>query len=124
MSGAVVEGDDGGPWLAVDLRIESPSDSDIQFLDVGIVCAGNDETGGWQANSTLDLNAEVPAETFDEGTVNLLLPGDGRFGEEIPECATPAAIRISPVPDPMTGTEVPAVVALPDELIADINAAR
>jgi hypothetical protein len=123
VSGAVVSGDDGGPWLAAEVRIENPSETNIQFVDVGIVCAGNDETGGWQAGSTLDLNAGIPAGTFDEGTVNLLLPGDGRFGEPIPDCATPAALRITPVPDPMTGTEVPAVVQLPDELVARLNAA-
>mgnify|MGYP006924535603 CR=1 FL=1 len=124
VEGVIVDGDDGGPWLAVDLRIENRSGSDIQFLDVGIVCAGNDESGGWQADSTIDLNAGIPADTFDEGTVNLLLPGDGRYGEEISECATPAVVRILPVPEPMSGTEVPAVVALPDELIADLNIAR
>jgi hypothetical protein len=121
VAGVVVSGDDDGPWLSADLRIENSSDSDIQFVNVGIVCAGNDETGGWQAGSTLDLNAGIPAGTFDEGTVNLLLPEDGRFGEEVPECAIPAVIRISPVPDPMTGFEKAAVVPLPDDVIAELN---
>ena len=94
VSNPVVGGDELGPWLTVNVRVENGTDaaSSVPYLEIH--CSGNDEGGGWQADSTLELGAGLPAGTFDEGTVNLLVPGDGRFGEQRPPCVMPAAIAV------------------------------
>jgi hypothetical protein len=68
----------------------------------------------------LDLNAGVPDSTFDEGTLNLLLPGDGRFGEERPVCATPASLVVASVEGGIRADQ-PAVFSIPDSLIDELN---
>lgn len=101
---------------------ENRGDSPIDWFEMGIVCTGNDEVGGTQAGSTLDLSAGLPAGSFDEGNVNLLAPGDGRFGEERPECSNPASVRVSPYVAGMQSEE-PAVFQLPADVIDGMNAA-
>lgn len=122
VSNPVFSGDDGGPWIEVEVRYENRGDTDIDWFEAGIICTGNDEVGGRQAGSTLDLNAGLPTGTFDEGTLNLLAPGDGRFGEERPACANPASVRVSTYIGGIEGGE-PAIFPLPGEVIDELNAA-
>lgn len=122
VSDPVLSGDDGGPWIEVQVRYENRGGTDIDWFEVGIVCTGNDEVGGYQAGSTLDLIAGLPAGTFDEGTVNLLAPGDGRFGEERPECTKPALVRVSAYIGGIESDE-PSVFPLPADVIDQLNAA-
>lgn len=110
-----VGGDDGGPWLVAETRVEG-LDEGGSVPNMGIVCAGGTELGGWQADSTLQLATDVPAGSFDEGSVHLLLPGDGRYGEPIPECAGPAFVEIDTI-------DGPAVVEVPATVLAELNAA-
>jgi hypothetical protein len=88
-------GDDGGPWLEVDLRVENRGEDTSNPL-VAIACSDSSEEGGWQVDSAYNLFDELPASTFNEGTINLLLPGDGRSGEPVPTCSAPAVVRVTP----------------------------
>ena len=78
VSNPVVGGDELGPWLTVDVRAENPSDDVGVWFNFHITCAGSDDEGGWQVGSTFDQNTPLPAGSFDEGTMVLLLPGDAR----------------------------------------------
>jgi len=115
-----VGGDAGGPWLEVDVRTENRGD-DTNNPNVRIVCGGNPEEGGWQASSTFDLFAALPQSTFNDGTVHLLLPGDGRFGEPIAGCAEPAVIRVSPTVT--FGGQGIVDFAIPAQTVIELNAA-
>lgn len=109
-----VGGDDGGPWIAADIRTENTAEETTN-PNVEIFCAGSSENGSWQADSTFNLFDSLPTGTFNEGTIHLLLPGDGRFGEEIPVCNTPAIVRVS---DFSSGTS--ADFPIPDALINEL----
>lgn len=119
VEGVSMGGDDGGPWLVADVTVENRTDADVQGLAMAIVCAGSDEEGGWQAGSTLDLNAVFPAQTADSGTVHLLVPGDGRFGEPRPVCEPPAAI----VAQPWTAPAEPVAWPIGPAVVDEFNAA-
>lgn len=128
LDGVVVEvssvrlsGDDLGPWLETAVRIENRTSNDVDYVNIELYCAGNDEGGGWQADSTFDLLAGVPAGSFDEGTVNLLVPGDGRYGETRERCVPPANIVVGPfIAGAVTANR--AVFELPTAVIDAINA--
>lgn len=107
-----VGGDDFGPWMEVAVRGEAAESPGALPTSVAIRCASSPETGGWQAGSTVALGQEIPEGAFLEGTLNLLLPGDGRYGEAIPECTGPATIEVGSTPP--VWFEVPA--ALVDQL--------
>lgn len=81
-----VGGDDGGPWLTVSVRVENSDDEAAAVPDVALRCGDAEEGGGYQADSTLSLGEEIPAGSFMEGTLNLLLPGDSRTGKPVPAC--------------------------------------
>ncbi len=116
--GFAVGGDDAGPWLETDIRVEAVEEG-AAVPTMGIVCGGNTELGGWQAGSTIEQAAAVPTGSFDEGTVNLLLPGDGRYGEPIPACEGPAFVQIDALDGPLS-VEIPGDVL--DELVAAADA--
>lgn len=105
------------PWLAVGIRVENRGE-DTSNPDVAIACAGGD-TGGWQADSTFLLYDELPADSFDEGVVHLLLPDDG-YGSPVPECEAPAVVRVT-FPDPVVR---PVEFPIPDDVLAELNDAR
>jgi hypothetical protein len=120
-------GDDGGPWLEVDARIENPSEDDQRTPVYAIICAGSPDPGEYQADSTLYQLEELPSGSFREGTIHLLLPGDGRFGEPTPECAGPAVVRatVEVLNDEGLVEANPTVdVPIDDALLAELNAAR
>lgn len=119
-------GDDLGPWLEVDVRAENRGEEELTNPELAIVCDGGAETGGWQADSTFDLGDELPAGSFHEGTVHLLLPEDGRYGEPVPECGSPAYVRISPYATVVVdGQEPPAAdVEIPVDILEQLNSAR
>lgn len=119
----IVNGDDDGPWLEVPVRVENRLTESISWMVLEMYCSGNPEGGSWQWESTLDLSSSIPSGTFAEGTVNLLLPGDGRYGEPIPECAAPAHIVASPVPDSWDDLGQ-AVWRIDDATVAALNSAR
>jgi hypothetical protein len=86
-------GDDAGHWLIATVSVANPGDKDSQIPDLAIVCTGNTATGGYQAESTIQLDNTLPAKSEDKGTLNLLLPGDSRTGDTVPACAAPAYVR-------------------------------
>ena len=91
-----VGGDGSGPWLVATVHVENPTGDDATVPNVGIACAGTaaDKLGGYQASSTIRLGDDLPARSFRDGTLNLLLPGDSRTGVTTPPCSTPAHIDI------------------------------
>lgn len=121
----VVGGDDFGPWLEVTVRAENRGE-DTSNPYLAIVCNGSVEEGGWQADSTYDLNGELPGGSFNEGVVNLLLPEDPRTQDPVPECATPAVVRVTMnggfVMDGDEGSTVDYPVG--DDVVAEMNARR
>lgn len=117
-----VGGDDGGPWLEIAVRAENDGSEDQMLPEIGIVCSGNAEQGSYQADSTLLLTDTVPAGSFKEGTLNLLLPGDSRTGEKIAPCETPVFIRATP--GIYVGDEPPSFRwELPETTVTELNAA-
>jgi hypothetical protein len=118
-------GDNSGPWLTVHVRVENTGSQGRANPNIGIVCAGSEQTGGWQAASTFNVGQSLPAGSFDEGDVNLLLPGDSRSGQAVPSCKTPAVVRVSTT-GVVTGRGGPAggYWSIADDLVGGLNAAR
>lgn len=114
ITGYTVDGDEAGPWLNAQVRGEAATAAGTVPYTIAIRCASSTDTGGWLARSTVALSQEIPAGSFVEGTVGLLLPGDGRFGEPITPCETPAVVIIE--------AENEASWAIPDDVIAELNA--
>lgn len=119
VSAIKVGGDDLGPWLEATVRMENSGDEALSPAQLDLVCTGDKETIGYQADSTFDFNEEVPPGSFREGVANLLIAGDPRTGEPTTECATPAYIEITPVVS--IGDDPQPKFAVPDEFIAEIN---
>lgn len=112
INSVTVDGDDGGPWLAADTTVENRAARDTSVPNLSIYCAGNENGGGWQAFSTLGLGDVLPGRSVDNGVVNLLAPGDERFGDGRPFCDTPAVIRI---------TEFGVNIAVPESVVDELN---
>jgi len=112
-----VGGDDFGPWLEVTVRAENHGE-DTYNPNLAIVCDGAAEEGGWQADSTYDLNGELPKDSFNEGVVYLLLPEDPRTQEPVPECEGPAFVRVA------TSDGGGSDVTIDQALIDEMNAKR
>ena len=118
-------GDDSGPWLTVHVRAENAGGQPGANPNIGIVCADNEQTGGWQAASTFTVGQGLPAGSFDEGDVNLLLPGDSRTGQMVPECKTPAVVRASTTGVvPRSGGPAGGFWSIADDIVARLNATR
>jgi hypothetical protein len=116
--------DDGGPWLTLNVRAENPTDGELPSPFFEIHCAGNPDGGGFLGDGTFS-GEPLPAKSFDEGTVELLLPGDGRFGEPRPTCTTPATLIALPSNGGVTlqGQQVERIAwPIPDAIIAELNA--
>lgn len=83
-------------------------------------CANSNEGGGYQAGSTVTFGDAVPPGTFQEGVVNLLLPGDSRTGATATPCEGDPYIEtvshsvVSDAADPGRGT-------VDREMIAELN---
>ena len=117
-----VGGDDLGPWLVTLVRVENRGSADQSMPNIGIVCTGSTEMGGYQAGSTISLTTSLPAGSYREGTLNLLLPHDRRTGTPVPSCATPAYVQALPlVTDSATR---PVRVQIPDAAVTSLNAKR
>lgn len=112
--------DDGGVMLQVHVRAENPSSKDASGPGIDIVCTGSTEDGGWQADSTFAPQRPIPSGSYSEGDLNLLIPGDGRYGETVPECATPAFLQVVPF---MTGGDT-FRIPLDNAIVADLNSKR
>jgi len=119
-----VGGDDLGPWLETSIRFENSTD-EAQSIpgSAGVLCAGASENGGSQIDGTVSLGDEVPAGSFKEGVLNLLTSGDGRTGEPVPHCGTPAFVQFE-VEDPETYEPVYVQWPVPDEMIEQMDAVR
>ncbi|MGH8895330.1 MAG: hypothetical protein ACRDWY_18785 [Actinomycetes bacterium] len=120
VSAIKVGGDDLGPWLEATVRMENSGNEALSPAQLDVVCTGDKEPGGYQIDSTFDFNKEIPAESFREGVTNLLFAGAPRTGEPTTECATPAFIEITPAVS--IGDDPQPKYAIPDNVIADINA--
>jgi hypothetical protein len=117
-----VGGDDLGPWLEVSIRFENAAKVDAAVPVTGIVCKGSAEPGENQAGSTLDSGDPVPAGSFKEGVLNLLVPGEGRTGEPVPVCDGPAFVQVTGE-DPETSADKVVRVPVADEVLAQLQAA-
>lgn len=116
ISSLVAGGDDLGPWVVADLRVENPTDEEDYLPDAGIVCGEKGEQGSYQADSTLFLGDTLPKKSFKEGTLNLLTIEDGRSMQPPVECAAPAFVQ-------MTSTDSKVVrIPVPDDVLAKLNA--
>jgi hypothetical protein len=73
--------------------------------------------------STLSDSEPLPARSYKEGTLNLLLPGDSRTGTPVPKCATPATLRAQAT-NYAGGTAPSVKIPVPDAVIAQLNARR
>lgn len=119
-----VSGDDMGPWIEIVSRIENRNPTiDAQYPNVAIVCSGSTEEGGYQIGSTVLFGDPVPAGSFLDSRLHLLLPGDGRYGEPIPTCTTPAVVRVSLLTYEDGDTPVVDFV-LPDAVVDEVNGRR
>jgi hypothetical protein len=121
-SAPTVGGDDLGPWLVTPVRVENRGSVDQSMPNMGIVCMGSTDMGGYQAGSTVKLTDTLPAGSYREGTLNLLLPHDSRTGTPVPSCATPAYVQAIPLVT--DSTTKPVRVQVPDATIASLNAKR
>jgi|GEM_PF-6774606 len=117
MSKLDVGGDESGPWLTATVHVENAGSEAIS-VSFEIHCTGKPDAGGWQASSTYTNGDAIPPGTFDDGTINLLLPGDSRTGAPRPKCAMPAKLVAQPV-----GLERRLVWDIPDELVDAMNGA-
>ena len=109
----VVGGDELGPWLETKIRGEAADAVGAIPVNIAIRCASSSETGGWQVSSTVSLGQEIPEGTFLDGTIVLLLPDDGRYGDQIETCESPALIEV--------GTDGKFWFAIPEDVIAELN---
>jgi hypothetical protein len=109
----VVGGDELGPWLETKIRGEAADAMGALPVDIAIRCASSSETGGWQVSSTVSLGQEIPKGTFLDGTIALLLPDDGRYGDQIEICESPALIEV--------GTDGKFWFAIPEDVLAELN---
>ena len=109
----VVGGDELGPWLETKIRGEAADAIGALPVNIAIRCASSSETGGWQVSSTVSLGQEIPKGTFLDGTIALLLPDDGRYGDQIEICESPALIEV--------GTDGKFWFAIPEDVVAELN---
>jgi hypothetical protein len=116
-----VGGDDLGPWLEATMRVENASKETASVPDTGIVCTGSTQQGGYQVDSTMRLSDEIPAGSYKEGVLNLIVPGDSRTGQPATPCAAPAFVQITGLDNQSlkTGT---VRVPIAGELLAQLNA--
>ena len=119
ITGFAVEPDDQSGLLAVTARVANSSEGESSVPELAVMCTGNPEEGGWMADSTLSLYDTLPAKSFDEGTVILNVPGDGRYGERVPECVGPAVIVAKPMMT-LTKSDV-AAWTIPDDIRVALN---
>jgi hypothetical protein len=126
-SDPVIESDESGPWLTLTVRAENRTQLDVQSPLFELRCSGSSAGGAWLTTSSFEQQVPVPAGSFNEGTVSLLLPGDERLGEPRPSCTTPATVVASLLSFGTEGSGQPVQVrvawAVPDELIDELNAA-
>ncbi len=113
-------GDDLGPWLVVSMRVENRGSEDATPPDISLICSGSPEEGGRLSIGERFIDS-LPADTFDEAALYLLLPGDPRegisSGRLLPECLTPAWVAINDTGWTF-GDLSEAHVRVPDDLIA------
>lgn len=98
------------PTIRVDVRVDNASGADEQGGSPEVVCAGATRGEGFQAGSSYDPNADVPAGSFVEGTLILLPTGNDGVADQVPGCAGPAVFRIGTVDVPV-----------PDDVLASYN---
>jgi hypothetical protein len=126
-SDPVIGTDDGGPWLAVTMRAENRSPIDVQTPQLELRCSGSNAGGSWMETSTFLPGVPVAAGQADEGTINLLLPGDERSTEPRTPCAAPATVVATLLVFDNAGAGAPVQKrvgwALPDQLVDELNEA-
>lgn len=116
-----VETDAGGPILRTAIRVEA-AEADGAVPSIWIACANTTEQGGWQAESTISLGDAVLMGSFAEGVLNLLIPGDGRYGEPVPACNAPAFVQMDAEGDPISWAIDDATLAALNEAAVAFNA--
>lgn len=103
----------GTTLLKTTLRLENTSSRSASSPDIGILCSGNGELGGYFIGSSLTVGGSLPATSFKEGFLLLGIPG-AATGDDKP-CAKPAFIAAQDY----GGTEIR--WRLPDQFIAPLN---
>ena len=120
ISNIVRGGDDLGPWLVVSMRVENRGSEHATPPDISLICSGSPEEGGRLSIGERFIDS-LPADTFDEAALYLLLPGDPRegisSGRRLPECLTPAWVAVNDTGWTF-GDPSEAHVRVPDDLIA------
>jgi hypothetical protein len=114
-------GDDDGPWITFDVKIENLGKVDTDAFNPGVACAGQYNHGGYQADSTLKILSGFPPKSVDTGTVNFLPPNDSRSGDVGKACATPAYAVFDPM-ETLNGVPKPVWVPIPDSVVQSYNA--
>ena len=119
--------DGSGPWLTLNVRAENRSQGDVRTPQFELRCSGSSSGGSWLETSTFKQGEPVPAGSFNEGTISLLMPGDERLGAARESCATPATVVATLLTFDNTGAGPPIQKrvgwAVPDELVDQLNAA-
>jgi len=115
-----VDGDDSGTWLVLDVRAENHSKEDVKLPAVGLRCGQIFNDWGSVSGGSYNMAwGDLPAGSFADGDLRILRPGDGRYGQPVSDCATPAELVVSKdeyLPN------VSAMIPLDDSLIAELNA--
>lgn len=91
--------DDTSAALLLDVRVENGTERTLAMPTIELFCAGSTKDGDNLAvledEDLLDTNGQLPPDTFVEGHVYALVPGDSRItGDESPDCTSPALIRV------------------------------
>ncbi len=121
VSAPAVAGDGESRWLEVTTRAEYRGKSDeVLHPQLGIVCNGSADDGSYLADSTVNFFDELPPDSFTDGKVLLLVPGDDRIDGAVPKCETPAFVRVSQSGF-LTEDAVEADFPLSEELVAELN---
>jgi len=125
-SNPVIESDAKGPWLSVTVRAENRSQVDSPSPQFQLRCSGSAAGGAWLPTSTFKQDESVPAGSFHEGTLQLVLPGDDRVGSPRPSCTAPATMVATHLTFDTAGAGAPVQKRvtwdLPDELVDQLNA--
>jgi hypothetical protein len=114
---SVEAGNDGeSDYVVASVRAENRSSDELTVPQLSIRCSNSTEEGGSLVGSTFDAGGAgaLPAGSFSEGELLMLLPGDSRLGEPVPPCELPAVIQATELvtfPDaPTYSWELPANV--------------
>ena len=114
-----VEHDDEHPWVEVPVEaVLAASAPGTVAPAVELVCSGLTEGGGNLDGESYRAGAPIAPGGTVKGTAQLVLPGDGGFGDPS-QCLDPAYVRVEATDS--DGTVVLRRLDVPSSLVAEIN---